>query len=77
MTSPPRKKPPGNSRVAARNSGEARAMRPGAGPDPAAATPVRVYGFDGGTPQLLFTLDAFEVGVTHGSNVAAGRFIGN
>ncbi len=45
-----------------------------AGPDPAAGTPVRVYGFDGGTPALLFTLDAFDSTVTHGSSVAAGRF---
>ncbi len=45
-----------------------------AGPDPAAGTPVRVYGFDGGAPVLLFTLDAFDSGVTHGASVAAGRF---
>jgi hypothetical protein len=45
-----------------------------AGPDPAAATPVRVYGFADGAPTLLFTLDAFDGGVTHGASVAAGRF---
>jgi hypothetical protein len=45
-----------------------------AGPDPAAGTPVKVYGFDGGAPVLLFTLDAFDSAVTHGSSVAAGRF---
>jgi hypothetical protein len=45
-----------------------------AGPDPAAGTPVRVYGFDGGAPALLFTLEAFDSGVTHGGTVAAGRF---
>ncbi len=45
-----------------------------AGPDPAAGTPVKVYGFNGGAPVLLFTLDAFDSAVTHGSSVAAGRF---
>ena len=45
-----------------------------AGPDPAAATPVRVYRLDGGAPELLFSLDAFDGAVTHGSSVAAGLF---
>ena len=45
----------------------------GQGPDPSAATPVRVYRYDGDQLTRWFDLDAFS-GLTHGTNVAAGRF---
>jgi len=45
-----------------------------AGPDPTAGTPVRVYGFPNGMAELMFTLDTFDSGITHGGSVAAGRF---
>jgi len=45
----------------------------GCGPDPAVFTPVNVYRYDGAQTTQLFSLDAYD-GLTHGTNVAAGRF---
>ena len=45
----------------------------GAGPDPAVATRVKVYRYDGAQVTQRFSLEAFP-GLTHGVNVAAGRF---
>jgi predicted outer membrane repeat protein len=45
----------------------------GQGPDPAAATPLKVFGYDGSTTSLLFDLDGYgDSGLTHGINGAAG-----
>ena len=46
------------------------------GPDPAAATPVRIYGYDGSQASLLFSLDTCygDGGLTHGVNAAAGIY---
>jgi len=44
------------------------------GPDPSVAAPVRVYGFAGGSPSLLYTFEAFGEGMTHGGTLASGRF---
>ena len=46
----------------------------GPGPDPATGTPVKVFIYDGSRVTLLFSLQAFPAGTTHGANVAAGRF---
>ncbi len=47
----------------------------GQGPDPAAGTVVQVYSYDGSQTSLLFDLDAYgDIGLTHGVNVAAGRY---
>jgi hypothetical protein len=45
----------------------------GQGPDPAASTPVKVYRYDGAELTQWFDLEAYD-GLTHGANVAAGRF---
>ena len=45
----------------------------GCGPDPDAGTPVKVYLYDGAQVTEWFPFEAFP-GLTHGSNVAAGRF---
>ncbi len=45
----------------------------GQGPDPAASTPVKVYRYDGAQLTQWFDLEAYD-GLTHGVNVAAGRF---
>ncbi len=44
----------------------------GAGPDPAAGTPVQVYRYLGGTAELWFSLEAFPAGTTSGTSVAGG-----
>ncbi len=46
----------------------------GAGPDPSAGALVRVFGYDGEEVTLQFSLQAYDSGMTHGVNVAAGRF---
>jgi hypothetical protein len=43
------------------------------GPDPSMATPVKVFTFDGSQVTEWFSFEAFT-GLTHGTNVAAGRF---
>lgn len=45
----------------------------GCGPDPNAGTPIKVFLYDGTQVTLWFSLDAFD-GLTHGTNVATGRF---
>ncbi len=45
----------------------------GQGPDPSAATPVKVYRYDGAQLTRWFDLEAYT-GLTHGTTVAAGRF---
>ncbi len=45
----------------------------GCGPDPDAGSEVKVYEYDGSSVALWFSLEAFP-GMTHGANVAAGRF---
>ena len=44
----------------------------GAGPDPAAGSPVKVYRYVGSEAVLWFSLEAFPSVYTHGVNVAAG-----
>jgi hypothetical protein len=44
----------------------------GPGPDSRAGTPVRAFGYDGGSVSEMISLDAFP-GLTHGTTVAAGR----
>jgi len=47
----------------------------GQGPDPSAATPVKVFSYDGTQSTLLFGISAYEDGgLTHGVNAAAGRY---
>ncbi len=45
----------------------------GCGPDPDANTEVKVFQYDGSGVTPWFSLEAFQ-GMTHGANVAAGRF---
>ena len=45
----------------------------GQGPDPTASTPVKVYRYDGEQLTEWFDLEAYS-GLTHGTNVTAGRF---
>jgi len=45
----------------------------GCGPNPDANTEVKVFEYDGSKLTLWFSLDAFP-GLTHGTNVTAGRF---
>jgi len=47
----------------------------GAGPDPDAPALIRVYDFDGGSLSMSLDFQAYPTDtVTHGVNVAAGRF---
>jgi hypothetical protein len=46
----------------------------GAGPDPAAGSPVRVYRYIDSRLDCWFSLEAFPSGWTHGAGVAAGWF---
>jgi hypothetical protein len=47
----------------------------GCGPDPLAATEVKVFHYDGSQISLLFSLDAYpDLELTHGTNVAAVSF---
>ncbi len=45
----------------------------GGGPDPGIGTPVNVFRYDGVAVGQWFSLEGYE-GLTHGVNVAAGRF---
>ncbi len=47
-------------------------MLAGPGPDPAAPAQLKVFGYDGATTSLLFSLNAFNVSITHGINAAGG-----
>ncbi len=42
------------------------------GPDPEAPAQLKVFGYDGSTTSLLFSLNAFDTGITHGINAAGG-----
>jgi len=46
----------------------------GAGPDPSAGSPVKVFKYNGAGVTEWFSLQAFASSYTHGTNVAAGRF---
>ena len=47
----------------------------GCGPDLEIGTPVKVYHYDGAQMTEWFSLEAFgDLGLTSGTNVAAGRF---
>ncbi len=47
----------------------------GQGPDPAAGSMLKVFGYDGAQTSLLFSLDAYgDIGLTHGVNVAGGSY---
>jgi hypothetical protein len=45
----------------------------GGGPDPELGTQVKVYRYDGVGVSEWFSLEGYD-GMTHGVNVAAGRF---
>jgi len=44
----------------------------GPGPDSSAPPQLKVFGYDGASTSLLFSLDAFDATVTHGINAAGG-----
>jgi hypothetical protein len=47
----------------------------GPGPDPQSGTPLRVFGYTGGQVSELLSLNAYgDLGLTHGTTVAAGLF---
>jgi len=47
----------------------------GCGPDPAAGSPVKVFNYDDEEVTEWFSFQAFPSGWTHGTHVAAGRFL--